>query len=160
MFKCCPGSHRVTLMETVFTINLFWTTIITLFTLLPRECVFVVIENLNASIDSHPHYRFDAFSTVHTKKVENDRIASCDVPVELYAHATDTRACYIFGHPFDSDAFSTVHTNTRYTRFHFDPVLRTFSSLCFFDENAQRICVDGALVMFIQTVEYYGLVNL
>ena len=66
-------------------------------------------------------------------------------------HTTDTRAF---------DAFSTVHTNTRYTRFHFDPVLRTFSSLCFFDENAQRICVDGALVMFIQTVEYYGLVNL
>ena len=30
-----------------------------------KVCVFVIIEN--ASIDSHPHYSFDAFSTVHTK---------------------------------------------------------------------------------------------
>ena len=30
----------------------------------------VVIEN--ASIDSRPHYYFDAFSTVHTKTFEND----------------------------------------------------------------------------------------
>ena len=33
-------------------------------------CVFVVIEN--ASINSRPHYYFDAFSTVHTKTFEND----------------------------------------------------------------------------------------
>ena len=39
--------------------------------------VFVAIEN--ASIDSRPHYRFDAFSNVHTKIFENDRIARCDV---------------------------------------------------------------------------------
>ena len=35
-----------------------------------KECV---------SINSRPHYRFDAFSTVHTKTLENDRIARCDV---------------------------------------------------------------------------------
>ena len=33
--------------------------------------IFVVIQN--ASIASSPHYRFDAFSTVHTKTFENDR---------------------------------------------------------------------------------------
>ena len=33
-----------------------------------KVCVFVVIEN--ASIDSRPHYRFDAFSTVRTKTLE------------------------------------------------------------------------------------------
>ena len=40
-----------------------------------KVCDFVVIAN--ASIDSCPHYRFDAFSNVHT--CENDRIARCDV---------------------------------------------------------------------------------
>ena len=35
-----------------------------------KVCVFVVFEN--ASIDSRPHYRFDAFSNVHTKTFEND----------------------------------------------------------------------------------------
>ena len=35
---------------------------------LSKVCLFVVIEN--ASIDSRPHYRFDAFSTVRTKTVE------------------------------------------------------------------------------------------
>ena len=33
----------------------------------------------NASIDTRLHYIFDAFSTVHTKTFENDRIARCDV---------------------------------------------------------------------------------
>lgn len=39
--------------------------------------VFVVIENV--SIDSRPHFRFDAFSTVRAKTLENDRVACCDV---------------------------------------------------------------------------------
>ena len=39
-----------------------------------KVCDFVVIEN--ASIYSRLHYRFDAFSNVHT--YENDRIARCD----------------------------------------------------------------------------------
>ena len=37
----------------------------------------VVIEN--ASIDSRPHYRVDAFSTFHTETFENDRVARCDI---------------------------------------------------------------------------------
>ena len=39
--------------------------------------VFVAIEK--TSIDSRPHYRFDAFSNVQTKMFENDRIARCAV---------------------------------------------------------------------------------
>ena len=42
-----------------------------------KACVFVIIEN--ASIDSRPHYRLDDFLTVHTKTLENDRVAGCDV---------------------------------------------------------------------------------
>ena len=38
-------------------------------------CDFVVIAN--ASIYSRLHYRFDAFSNVHT--YENDRIARCEI---------------------------------------------------------------------------------
>ena len=45
--------------------------------------VFVVIGN--ASIDSRPHFRFDAFSTVRAKTLENDRIACCDVSWSLCA---------------------------------------------------------------------------
>ena len=45
-------------------------------------------------------------STLKNQKYENDRIARCDVPVEFYVYATDTRACYIFGHPYDMYAFS------------------------------------------------------
>ena len=37
------------------------------------------------SIYSCPHYRFDAFSTVHTKTFESDRIARCDVSWTLCA---------------------------------------------------------------------------
>ena len=39
--------------------------------------VFFVFDN--ASIDSRLHYNFDAFSTVHTKTFENERIARFDV---------------------------------------------------------------------------------
>ena len=40
-----------------------------------KACDFVVIAG--AWIDSRPHYRFDALSTVHT--CVNDRIAPCDI---------------------------------------------------------------------------------
>ena len=33
----------------------------------------------NGSIDSPPHYRFDAFSTVHTKTLGNYRVAGCKI---------------------------------------------------------------------------------
>ena len=72
--------------------------------------------------------------------------------VELYAHATNTRVCdilqptwYIWRHRFHFDAFSTVHTNTIWTRFRFDPLPRAFSNWCASDENAQRISVDRRL---------------
>ena len=42
-----------------------------------KVCFFFVIEN--ASIDSRPHYRSVAFSTVHVKTSENDRISRGDV---------------------------------------------------------------------------------
>ena len=39
--------------------------------------------------------------------------------VELYTHATNTRACDIFGHRFHFDAFKTVHsTGTLNDGFH------------------------------------------
>ena len=53
------------------------------------------------------------------------------------------RACDIFGHRFHSDAFLTVHTIKICMRFCFDPLSRAFSDRCVFDENAQRIIVDG-----------------
>ena len=53
---------------------------------------FVVIEN--ASIDSRPHYRFDAFSTVRTKTFENARIARIN-----------TRVYDAFRHHFHFDVF-------------------------------------------------------
>ena len=49
-----------------------------------HKCIFVVIEN--TSIDSLPHNHFDAFSAVHTKTFENDRIARCDVSWTLCGH--------------------------------------------------------------------------
>ena len=45
------------------------------------------------------HFRL---STLKNSKT----IARCDVPVEFYVYATDTRACYIFGHPYDMYEFS------------------------------------------------------
>ena len=41
------------------------------------------------------------------------------------------------------DTFSTFHTNTICIRFHFDQFSRAFLNRCAFDENAQRISVDG-----------------
>ena len=86
--------------------------------------IFVVIEN--ASIDWCPHYRFDAFSTVHTKMFENYRIALCDVSWTI-------QACYKHTHPryslssFDAfRPFSTVHFNAICVRFRFDPFSREF----------------------------------
>ena len=54
-----------------------------------------------------------------------------------------TRTCDIFGHRFYFDAFSTVHNNRMRMRFRFDPPSRAFSNRCVFDENAERIGVDG-----------------
>ena len=50
-----------------------------------------------------------AFSTVHTKTFEKDRIARCDVTVELYVHATNTRACTYDVIVFHSAVFERPH---------------------------------------------------
>ena len=39
--------------------------------------------------------------------------------------------------------FSTVFTDTICVRFCLDLLSRAFSNRCVFDENAQRVCVDG-----------------
>ena len=63
-------------------------------------------------MDSWPHYRFDAFSTVHTKTFENNTIARCDVNRTLCAcfkHVPVHMTSLFFTRPF-----LTVHTNTMY----------------------------------------------
>ena len=67
-----------------------------------KVCVSVFLEN--ASIDSRPPYRFDAFSTVHTKTFENDRTARCDRSWTLGPCYKQTRLRF-FGHCFHFDAF-------------------------------------------------------
>ena len=125
-----------------------------------KVCVAVVIEN--ASIDSRLHYRFDVFSTFHTKTFENDRMPRWDVSWTLCAFYK-TRARYIlqptwhiWRHRFHLDAFSTVHTNTKFLRFRVDPHSTAFWSQCVLDENAQRISVDG---MPIKRNEMYAFSN-
>ena len=51
------------------------------------------------SIDSRPHYRLDAFWTVHSKMFENDRTARCDVSWTLRTCYKHTRLWY-FRSPF------------------------------------------------------------
>ena len=45
---------------------------------------------------------------LHTTVLVRFRIARCDVLVELYAHAANTRGYDIFGHCFHFEAFSNV----------------------------------------------------
>ena len=106
-----------------------------------KVCVFVVFEN--ASIDSRPHYRFDAFSNVHTKTFENDRIKRFNVCACPSMPGYNPRGRY------DVIIFILMRfrqsTLIRYVsmRFRFDPPSRAFSNRCVFDENAQRVSVDG-----------------
>ena len=61
-------------------------------------------------------------------------------------HATNTIACDIFGHRFHFYAFSTFFDGWQLydmSRIRFDPLSREFSNRRVFDENAQRISVDG-----------------
>ena len=48
----------------------------------------------NASIELRQNYNFDAFSTLHTRTFENDRIARSDVSWTLCAGYKDTRLRY------------------------------------------------------------------
>ena len=110
-----------------------------------KACVFFVIEN--ASIDSRPHYRFDAFSTVRTETCEKN----CTLWLKLNTmRMPQTRAPVIF-YRFHFDTFSTrapprVFHHLYYCdmyAFSFWSTLRAFSNRCVCDENAQRISVDG-----------------
>ena len=91
-----------------------------------KACVFFVIEN--ASIDSRPLYRFDAFSTVRTETCEKN----CTLWLKLNTmRMPQTRAPVIFsvivfilirfprGLP---QGFSTIYTTMICTRFRFDPL--------------------------------------
>ena len=106
-----------------------------------KVCVFVVFEN--ASIDSRPHYRFDAFSNVHTKTFENDRIKRFNVCACPSMPGYNPRGRYdviIFILMRFRQSTLIRHVSMR---FRFDPPSRAFSNRCVFDENAQRISVDG-----------------
>ena len=66
--------------------------------------------------------------------------------VELYAHATNTRACDICSHTFHFVLLRFRPSRLiRFVRFRFDPLPRAFSNRCVFDENALRISVDERL---------------
>ena len=86
-----------------------------------------------------PHYRYEAFSTLHTKTFENDSYT-------LW-RKLNTCACDLLIHRFHFDAFSTVfdrlHLCDMYTRFCFDPLSWTYLNRCVFGENDQRFSVGG-----------------
>ena len=133
------GSSAVIKRKTIYaTINLGPV----LTTAFSKVCLFfVVIEN--ASIDLRPQYRFYAISTVGTKTLKNDRIARRDVswtPCESYSKHTCLR--YFRSSLSVRCVFDCSHWNEVYA-FSFDPLSRAFSNRYVFDENAQRISVDG-----------------
>ena len=110
-----------------------------------KVCVFVVFEN--ASIDARPHYRFDAFSNVHTKTFENDSSTRFNAIWNLCA--CPSMPGYNSRGTYDVIVFILMRfrpsTLIRYVsvRFRFDPPSRAFSNRCVFNENAQPISVDG-----------------
>ena len=66
--------------------------------------------------------------------------------VKLCAHATNTIDCNIFGHRFHFDVFLTFFDRSHLhdmSRIRFDPLSREFSNRRVFDDEAQRISVDG-----------------
>ena len=86
-----------------------------------KVCVFVFIQN--ASIDSRPHYRFGAFSTVRTETFENKRLARCDVCWTLSCRRIPTAS--------DKHCWDT---STQRCFFHFWPV--SWSSQCWLSHLA------------------------
>ena len=89
----------------------------------------------------------------HRETFEDDRMARCDVSRRkldsLRMLQTDVFAIFEAIFPFivfilmRFQPSSTVHIDMMYNRFRFDPLSRTFSNRWVFDENAQRISVDG-----------------
>ena len=108
-----------------------------------KVCVFVGSENASRS-NRVPFYRFDTFSTVHTKTFENGRIARCDVSGPLcarYKHACLRyfRCSFSFW-----CIFVRPHKYDMYMRFRFDPLSRALFSeqkrielYAFSNKNAQ-----------------------
>ena len=89
------------------------------------------------------------YDSTHRKTFEDDRMARCDVCRRkldsLRMLQTDAFAIFPFT-VFILMRFqpsSTVHIDMMYNRFRFDPLSRAFSNRWVFDENAQRISVDG-----------------
>ena len=89
----------------------------------------------------------------HRETFEDDRMARCDVSRRkldsLRMLQTDVFAIFEAIFPFivfilmRFQPSSTVHIDMMYNRFRFDPLSRAFSNRWVFDENAQRISVDG-----------------
>ena len=89
----------------------------------------------------------------HRETLEDDRMARCDVSRRkldsLRMLQTDVFAIFEAIFPFivfilmRFQPSSTVHIDMMYNRFRFDPLSRAFSNRWVFDENAQRISVDG-----------------
>ena len=85
-----------------------------------------------ASINSRSHYCFDVFSTVHTRTLEIDRIARCDVSWTLCACYKHTRLRY-FRSPF---SFSCVFVRPHWYDMYAFSFWSTFKSV--FSVHFQR----------------------
>ena len=104
-----------------------------------QKYAFSFLSKTHRSIRVHTtvlmRFRLSAF-----KAFENDKILRCEGSWTL-------RACYKHTHlrHFHFDAFSAIHANAIAIsmRFRFDPLSRAFPNRCVFDENAQRISMDG-----------------
>ena len=81
--------------------------------------VYCTLSRSQEFLSTMPKFQI-ALSTVKTLKRSKTIDLHVLTLVELYAHATNTRACDIFGHRFHFVAFSTVKTYTICMRFRFD----------------------------------------
>ena len=84
----------------------------------------------NASIDSRPHYRFNAFSTSLPKTFENDSIARCDVSETLcachkHARRRSFRSSFFFWTRFRPSTLIRI-----YMRFRFQIDAFAMKTLC------------------------------
>ena len=108
-----------------------------------KVCDFVVIRNV--WIDSRPHYRLMRFQQSRKNRSKMRKLQAVTY-VELYAHATNTRACDVCSHSFHFILLRFRPSRPiRFVRFHFDPLPRAFSNRCIFDKNALRISVNERL---------------
>ena len=100
--------------------------------------VSVVIEN--ASIELRQNYNFDAFSTLHTRTFENDRIARSDVSWTLCAGYKDTRLRYFRSSFSFWCVFKVTHFQERFQIDAFS--MKTLSVLVWTESlNVSNVCV-------------------